>query len=60
MIFDEVTSNLDEETEEKIVNNILKNYRSATLIFITHSSKVSRKMDYIVDLDNHNRDVNYE
>ena len=52
MIFDEITSNLDKETEEKIIKNILTTYKSSTLIFVTHSRQVAKKMDHIIDLEN--------
>ena len=43
LIFDESTSALDYETESKLLNNIFKELKNQTIIFITHR-KTSLKM----------------
>jgi ABC-type transport system involved in cytochrome bd biosynthesis fused ATPase/permease subunit len=35
-IFDEVTANLDDETEEEILNQIISSTQGKTCIFVTH------------------------
>ncbi len=52
LILDEATNSLDIENEEKIVNNIINQYQSKTIICIAHSSKVLEKFDNILTLDN--------
>lgn len=40
-ILDEPTSNLDQHTEEVVVNFILKYFRNKTLIIVTHNEKIN-------------------
>ena len=42
-IFDEVTSALDKDTSEEIVENILINMSDKILIFITHSEFIQKR-----------------
>lgn len=50
LILDEITSSLDSDTEEKIVNNI-KNLKNRTCIIVTHRDRISKCCDteYIVE-----------
>lgn len=51
IFLDEFTSNLDEDTENKIVSNI-KNYLSdTTIIMITHRPEIAAKSDLILRLN---------
>jgi len=51
IFFDEFTSNLDEDTENKIISNI-KNYLSdKTIIMITHRPEIAAKSDLILRLN---------
>ncbi len=47
VIFDEVTSGLDPETERKVMENIRKDFRMKTFIVITHREAVKEFADRI-------------
>ena len=49
LIFDEATSGLDRDTEEKVIANLSKLER--TIIFIAHRGSVSYYADRIVEID---------
>ncbi|NLQ88681.1 ATP-binding cassette domain-containing protein [Streptococcus mutans] len=49
LIFDEATSGLDRDTEEKVISNLSKLDR--TIIFIAHRGSVSYYADRIVEID---------
>lgn len=49
MIFDEATSALDNDTEEKLLRNILEEQKR-TVIFVTHRKAVCRYSDNILNL----------
>ena len=49
-IFDESTSALDEETEERVLMNIKDNLTEDTCIYISHRSKISDYVDYVVEM----------
>ncbi len=51
IIFDEFSSSLDSENEEKILLNLKKILKNKTVIFITHSKKVENfcKKVYLID-----------
>lgn len=50
LILDEITSSLDSETEEKVINNI-KNLKNRTCIIVTHRNSISKLCDkeYVVE-----------
>lgn len=50
IIFDETTSSMDVLTEEKILNNIKKNYKDKTLILITHRKSNVKFFNKIITL----------
>jgi ABC-type multidrug transport system fused ATPase/permease subunit len=50
IIFDEATSSLDVQTEEKIVNKIFELFNKKTLIFITHKLSTIKNCDQIYEL----------
>lgn len=54
LIFDEATASLDFDTEEKIFNHILKDYKGITRIIITHNMKILDKIDKIIRIENGN------
>jgi len=55
MLLDESTSALDVETREKVVNNLLDEYKSRILIFVTHDEFVTSKVDMILEMDRLNQ-----
>ena len=52
LILDEATNSLDIENEEKVMDNIINQYQSKTIICIAHSNKVLEKFDNILSLNN--------
>lgn len=52
LFLDEATSNLDSETEEKIINNIFKFFDEITIVSITHKLNNLKHFDEIIVLDN--------
>lgn len=50
IIFDETTSSMDVLTEERILNNIKKNYKDKTLILITHRKSNVKFFNKIITL----------
>ena len=50
LIFDEATSALDFKTEEEIMKSIESNYKSLTMIFITHRLKTLKNFDKIFSI----------
>ncbi len=50
IILDEATSSLDEETEEAVLNDILKICENKTIIFITHKKSILSKFDEIIKI----------
>lgn len=51
LILDEATNQLDKKTEEKIYNNIEKNFPNITLIVITHNHNLLDFFDKVINLD---------
>ena len=51
MFLDEFTSNLDLETEKKIMNNLKNNLPDTTVIMISHRLEVARNSDIIIEID---------
>jgi len=49
---DEATSSLDPKIESKIIENILSNKGSKTIILITHRLHLSKNADQIIVMDN--------
>ena len=52
LILDDSLSALDLKTEKQIINNLLKEYKNKTIIFITSRLKSIKNFDKIVLLDN--------
>ena len=52
LILDEATNSLDIENEEKVMDNIINQYQSKSIICIAHSNKVLEKFDNILSLNN--------
>lgn len=50
IIFDEVTSHLDEETENKILNNLDKLSAEKTILFITHKTSKLNYFDKVIKI----------
>lgn len=51
LLMDEFTSALDSSTENKILENIMKNYSECTLIIATHRQNTIDKCNKIIDID---------
>lgn len=51
LFLDEATSNLDSETEQKIINNIFESFNKITIVSITHKLINLKNFDEIIVLD---------
>ena len=51
-IFDEVTSNLDDDTEKEIIDMIFNLAKDKTFIIITHREEILKKVDKIYEMKN--------
>lgn len=49
LICDEATNSLDTDTENKIIDNLLKD-KNKTIIFVTHNKNIGKKFDTIYDI----------
>ena len=54
LIFDEATNALDEKSEEKIFENVLKYTKDKTLVVVSHNKSLSKKFDKVIDLNSLN------
>ena len=54
LIFDEATNALDEETENKVVSNILNNSKDKILVFISHNKNLSNEIEKKYKIENLN------
>jgi len=54
-ILDEAMSSLDSETEDKIIENIRKEFPRSTLIVVSHRLSTAKKMDQIYFLESSSR-----
>lgn len=54
LILDESTSALDKATQQRIVDNVLQEYRQRILIFVTHDPYIMQRVDQVVDLESIN------
>ena len=52
LIIDEGTSALDVETEEKVVNELVENFKNKTILMITHRLSLLNIVDKVVVMDN--------
>lgn len=53
LIFDEITSNLDKETEKEVIQTILKvAKRDKTIIFVSHKDEILNTCDKIYRVEN--------
>jgi ABC-type bacteriocin/lantibiotic exporter with double-glycine peptidase domain len=57
LIFDESTSALDKATQQKVVENILREYSNKIVIFVTHDPHIMKRVDEVVDLEKINPGV---
>ena len=51
LIFDESTSALDKQTQELVVENILREYSNKIVIFVTHDPQIMSRVNEVVDLE---------
>ena len=51
LIFDEITSSLDKESEDRIMKVIAKKIKSKTILLITHKKSNLKICDKIINLD---------
>lgn len=52
LILDEAMSSLDSETEDKIIDNIKREFKDSTVIIVSHRLSTVQKMDLIYFLEN--------
>jgi subfamily B ATP-binding cassette protein MsbA len=52
LILDEAMSSLDSETEDKIIDNIKREFRDSTVIIVSHRLSTVQKMDLVYFLEN--------
>lgn len=52
LFLDEATSNLDSETEQKIIDNVLRSFKEITIVSITHKLSNLKNFDEIILLEN--------
>lgn len=50
LLLDEVTSSLDDETEQVVLRRIINKFPQKTLIFITHRSEVLKHCDQVIKM----------
>lgn len=51
LILDESTSALDKTTQQRIIDNILNEFRDRIVIFVTHDPYIMKRVDVVVDLE---------
>ncbi len=51
LVLDEATNSLDSDNERIIIDNIINQYQSKTLICIAHNKKIFEKFDSIINLE---------
>lgn len=59
LIFDEVTSALDEKTEKIIINEIFKTYANKTILFVSHNINNLRYCNKIIEIKNKNTEIKF-
>ena len=52
LILDEITSHLDDKTEQKIIDELKKIKKNKVIIFVTHNKKILDNFDDTLYLDN--------
>lgn len=57
VIFDEAFNKIDNNTKEKILENLVNKYRQKTMIFITHDLKITEYVDKIIYIENNTTTV---
>lgn len=55
LLLDEATSALDGETRERIVSNLLDEFRDRIILFVTHDTYVGSRVDRVLNMTNLNR-----
>ena len=59
LILDEATNALDQETEKKIIENIISSYPDLAIIMISHKDNIEKYCDYIYEIKN-NQIIQYK
>ncbi|MHB8482293.1 MAG: ATP-binding cassette domain-containing protein [Nitrospiria bacterium] len=54
LILDESTNSLDGVTRNKVIQNLLEEYKEKILIFITHDSSLIQEVDHVIDIQKNN------
>lgn len=54
LLFDEVTSAMDDYSEENFINSVKKLFENQTVILITHNKEHAKFFDKVIDLNNLN------
>lgn len=55
LMLDEAMSSLDSETEDKIVDNIRREFRNSTIVIVSHRLSTVKKMDLVYFLESPSR-----
>jgi ABC-type multidrug transport system fused ATPase/permease subunit len=50
LLLDESTSALDVETRERVVDNLLEEFRNRILVFVTHDESIASKVDEVLEM----------
>jgi ABC-type transport system involved in cytochrome bd biosynthesis fused ATPase/permease subunit len=50
LLLDEVTSSLDDATEQLVLNRVMQRYPDKTLLFITHRTEVLQHCDQVIKM----------
>jgi len=58
LFLDEFTSNLDDKTQENILNNLRNYFPETTILMISHRPEITKLSDTIIDLKEHNPKIN--
>ena len=57
VIFDEAFNKIDNNTKEKILENLVNKYNEKTMIFITHDLKITEYVDKVIYIENNTTTV---
>ena len=50
LLLDESTSALDVETRDKVVGNLLEEFKDRIIVFVTHDVAVTKRVDCVIDM----------
>ncbi len=50
LILDEATCNMDEKTENDVIDNLIHEYENMAILFVTHNRETVRKCDKVIEM----------